>query len=231
MGQQAAEASSCETFRPYAITLDQIPAFHSHVQAHRALSRATPLKDLEQLFPRLQKIPGVLTGTIDAPEILRDPYRAKAGVRGCAMAHRELWSLLQHKPGPHLILEDDAVAREPAALCARLQSVREDMIAKNVDLVNLGPSGETGDPSASSWGTFAYMLSQRGAALALKHTDSVRYPIDEQLIQLCRKRVLRCDIQRHFQHGGGGNSYTSLMSTTRAPRTHRPETTRKPERG
>lgn len=128
------------------------------------------------------------------------------------MAHRELWSLLQHQPGPHLILEDDAVAQKPAELCSRLERVREDMIEKGVDLVNLGPSGDTSDPSASSWGTFAYMLSQRGAELALKHTNSVSFPIDEQLIQLCQQRVLRCDIQLHFEHGGGDNSYTGLMS-------------------
>ena len=109
---------------------------------------------LRRLFPDLVSVPGVATGTVPGSSL-------KAGERGCAMAHRELWSTLQHKPGPHLVLEDDAKARSEEGLCGKLQDLQKSMEKEKLDLINIGPCFWDGHRKNGALCTAAYLISQK----------------------------------------------------------------------
>ena len=151
---------------------------------------------LRQLFPNLVSVPGVATGTVPGSTL-------KSGQRGCAMAHRELWSALQHKPGPHLVFEDDAKARSEEGLCGKLQDLQKSMEKEKLDLINIGPCFWNGNRKNGAPCTAAYFISQTGAEIAYKHTNSFDQPIDSHLVELCMSGRLRCDVVDLFEQAGG----------------------------
>ena len=151
---------------------------------------------LRRLFPDLVSVPGVATGTVPGSSL-------KAGERGCAMAHRELWSTLQHKPGPHLVLEDDAKARSEEGLCGKLHDLQKSMEKEKLDLINLGPCFWDGHRKNGALCMHAYLISQKGAEILYRHSNSFDKPIDHYPVELCKSGQLRCDVVDLFEQAGG----------------------------
>ena len=187
-------APMCSTV-PYLISLEGVP----RVAAKAGILRKDATT-LHRSFPKIVTVPGVATGVMMESDL-------KAGERGCSIAHRELWSSLQHKKGPHLILEDDAHPRSEADLCSRLQGLEKSMQDQQLDMINLGPCFWDGSRKNGSPCAHAYMLSQNGAQLAHAHTDSLHKPIDQQLRDLCTSRKLSCDVVDLFEQQNEGFSY------------------------
>ena len=153
-------------------------------------------------------VPGVATGTLEGSNL-------KAGERGCAMAHRELWSHLRRRSGPnkaHLVLEDDASIKDSGKVCENLNRVAKRMADQKIDVVNLGPCfwdnvRENGAPCLH-----AYMVSEEGLRKAYDNTDSYRGPIDIQILDLCKRRTLKCDVDDLF---GQADDVSYINGTTR----------------
>lgn len=157
--------------------------------------RNSNLVKLQQLFPSSIVIPGVATGEMP-DEMHAHDYTLNYGQRGCAMAHREVWAMLKDKPGVHLVLEDDAIIKSEhsSTFCQNTRKLMDGMAQDGTHAINLRPYNPTTTKEHFSQVTAAYAISQEGARLAYEATDSVRYPIDEQMVQLCSSSKLMCSL-------------------------------------
>ena len=190
------------------ISLEAVPRVMTkqHAKDTRKHKLVSKLKE----HVKVKVVPGVATGTLEGSDL-------KAGERGCAMAHRELWSHLRHRSGPtktktHLVLEDDASIKDSGKVCENLNRVAKRMEDQKIDMVNLGPCfwdkvRENGAPC-----THAYMVSEEGLQKAYDHTDSYRGPIDHQIVDLCKRRKLKCDVEDIFAQA---DDVSYINSTTR----------------
>lgn len=175
------------------ISMEDLPIMR-HCPA-RDSARTANLGSLIERFPDSVVIPGVATGAMPS-RMHPYQYQSSDGQRGCAMAHRELWSMLRHKPGIHLVLEDDAIVKpgREHSFCQTIRETMDKMEKEHIHAINMRPLDPAAQPEYFSQGTVAYAISQEGARLAHEHTDSVRHPIDEQLVQLCSVGLLRCGL-------------------------------------
>ena len=157
--------------------------------------RNSNLETLQKLFPSCILIPGVATGEMP-PEMHSHNYTANYGQRGCAMAHRELWAMLKDKPGVHLVLEDDAIIKSEhsSTFCQTTRELMDGMARDGTHAINLRPYSPDSTKEHFSQGLVAYAISQEGARLAYEETDSVQYPIDEQMVRLCSRGTLTCSL-------------------------------------
>lgn len=130
-----------------------------------------------------------------------------APILGCALSHSELWyQFLQSRdPGPWVVLEDDAVLNDvrPVAslLAAATGALSDDSPGGAWDIALLGCVGQPGTQSGgrTAWqvrtlgpgvlgpvpffiGTWGYMISRRGAQLALAElwgsSEGLTYDVD-----------------------------------------------------
>ena len=177
----------------HVISLEEVPRAITKKDENDTRKNKIVAKIGEHL--RYSLVPGVATGTLDGSSL-------KEGERGCAMAHRELWDHLRRRSTPdttHLILEDDASIIKTEDVCGDLARVSEHMRKSKLDMVNLGPCFWNRVPEDGSPCMHAYMLSDEGVRKVYDRTDSHSHPIDLQLMDLCKRRELRCHVEELFR--------------------------------
>lgn len=159
---------------------------------------------LSVLFRDVAVVPAVMNATMRQASLLnrllhdsetffdgKQVHREQ--VVGAFLAHAGVWEAVASRPGPCLVLEDDAVAtRETLGL---LSALLASGVVSNYHYVNLRktfPSAGAvvtedglleecppGAPQCSSLGAVAYLVTPEGAAMLLRNTGStVDVPVD-----------------------------------------------------
>lgn len=155
-----------------------------------------PGEPLAPWFPRMGVDP-VFVG-LDSPEADSEAFYAhqlqplRAGVLGCALAHRDASArLLDSDHGWAIVLEDDAILIDPGLVARRAEAMAETVDARTPVLLlfvwnrqfrfvarDPGPIPGTSRCQYTPMSSVAYLMSRGAAELVLRRQSPVSYTAD-----------------------------------------------------
>jgi GR25 family glycosyltransferase involved in LPS biosynthesis len=178
-----------------------VPAFV--ITADHEISREALLAALEEQLPGVERVSAVYPSRIRVPflerlkqtSLARTGYALRDGEIGVLLSNRKIWRRIVNSPGSddqmYLILESDSILLDSDWLYQHYQPVVRDF-----DLFFWGAwSGHMqlhrsstrkyaghviGDAFIRSvYGAYGYCLNKKTAALLLKRTSKISYPVDQ----------------------------------------------------